>query len=98
MINAYSPQAKERIERLWSTLQSRLLVEFKVHGINTMETANVFLEEFMKAYNKKFGIEPENPEEVFRQLDSNINLDNILSLIDEKCKKVSALPNLRLPF
>jgi len=42
IINAGSPQAKGRIERLWGTLQSRLPVEFKIHGITTMEAANAF--------------------------------------------------------
>lgn len=43
LIKAYSPQAKGRIERLWGTLQSRLPVEFKIHGITTIEQANLFI-------------------------------------------------------
>jgi hypothetical protein len=37
IIKANSPQAKGRIEKLWDTLQSRLPVEFKIRGIDTME-------------------------------------------------------------
>jgi len=42
VIKAKTPQAKGRIERLWETLQSRLPVEFKLRGINTIEAANDF--------------------------------------------------------
>jgi len=39
MICARTPQAKGRIERLWQTLQSRLTVELKYHGIKTVQEA-----------------------------------------------------------
>ena len=29
-----------------------------------MEAANAFLSQFIDAYNEKFGVEPENPEEL----------------------------------
>lgn len=54
IIKANFPQAKGRIEKLWDTLQSRLPVEFKIHGIDTMEAANAFLSQFIVAYNEKF--------------------------------------------
>ena len=78
IIKAYSPQAKGRIERLWGTLQSRLPVEFKLHGITTMEAANEFLAEFIAKYNEKFGVKPSNPEPAFRELEPGINIDFIL--------------------
>ncbi|NMA85468.1 MAG: ISNCY family transposase [Epulopiscium sp.] len=84
IIKAGSPQAKGRIERLWGTLQSRLPVEFKIRGITTMEAANAFLADFIEKYNNKFGVEPEDPISAFRCLDSNINLDHILCIKDER--------------
>lgn len=84
IIKAYSPQAKGRIERLWGTLQSRLPVEFKIHGITTIEQANAFLAEFIIKYNKKFGVEPEDDNPAFRCLDSDINLDYILCIKEER--------------
>lgn len=42
MFPANSPQAKGRIERLWETLQSRLVTEFRINNITTMEQANTF--------------------------------------------------------
>lgn len=84
IIKAYSPQAKGRIERLWGTLQSRLPVEFKIHGITTIEQANAFLAEFIVKYNNKFGVEPEDINPAFRCLDSVINIDHILCIKQER--------------
>lgn len=84
VIKAYSPQAKGRIERLWGTLQSRLPVEFKIHGITTIEQANSFLSEFMAKYNTKFGVSPEDTTPAFRVLDESINLDHILCIKKER--------------
>ncbi|WP_197702822.1 ISNCY family transposase [Thermoanaerobacterium sp. RBIITD] len=84
IIKANSPQAKGHIEKLWDTLQNRLPVEFKIHGIDTMEAAYAFLSQFIVAYDEKFGVEPENPESAFRPLDSNINLDYILCVKEER--------------
>jgi len=84
IIKANSPQAKGRIEKLWNTLQSRLPVEFKIRGIDTIEAANAFLSQFIVAYNEKFGVEPENPEPAFRPLEPGIELDHILCIKEER--------------
>jgi len=84
IIKANSPQAKGRIEKLWDTLQSRLPVEFKIRGIDTMEAANAFLSQFIVAYNEKFGVEPENPEPAFRPLEPGIEFDHILCIKEER--------------
>ena len=84
IIKAYSPQSKGRIERLWGTLQSRLPVEFKIHGITTIEQANAFLNEFIVKYNNKFAVVPEDDNLAFRCLDSDINLDHILCIKEER--------------
>ena len=84
IINAKSAPAKGRIERLWETLQSRLPVEFKINGITTIEAANKFLYQFMKIYNGKFSVEPENPVDAFRKVDPDVKLDNILCRKEER--------------
>jgi len=81
---AHSPQAKGRIERLWRTLQSRLPIEFKLAGINTLEAANAFLAQFITKYNQRFGTAPENPNTAFRALDADLDLDTILCIKDER--------------
>ena len=43
-IYALSAQAKGRIERLWATLQDRLVSELRLAGARTLEQANAVLE------------------------------------------------------
>ena len=50
-IAAGSPQAKGRIERLWRTLQDRLVVELRLRGLATLEAANAFLPAFLADFN-----------------------------------------------
>ena len=78
MFPASSPQAKGRIERLWETLQSRLVTEFRINGITTIEQANAFLPKYIKKYNKKFAISPQDEASAFIPLPDNINLDTLL--------------------
>ena len=56
LIAAYSPQAKGRIERLWQTLQGRLPYIFRNLGINTIEKANEFLENYIVKFNAQFSV------------------------------------------
>ena len=78
MFPASSPQAKGRIERLWETLQSRLVTEFRINGITTIEQATAFLPKYIKKYNKKFAISPQDKASAFIPLPDNINLDTLL--------------------
>ena len=57
VITANSPQAKGRIERLFGTLQDRLVKELRLNNINTIEEGNKFLwEEFIPRFNAKFSV------------------------------------------
>lgn len=81
LILASSPQAKGRVERLFRTLQDRLIAELKLHSIRTIEEANKFLKKrFIPEFNKLFGVEPVETEAAYRK---NVfgNLEMIL------CKK-----------
>jgi len=53
-IAARSPQAKGRIERLWETLQDRLVSELRLRTIDTVEAAEMFLPEFIRDFNQRF--------------------------------------------
>ena len=53
-IAAGSPQAKGRIERLWQTLQDRLVSELRLRGLATLEAANAFLAAFLADFNRRF--------------------------------------------
>lgn len=57
VILANSPQAKGRVERLFRTLQDRLVKEMRLSGINTLSEANLFLiNVFIPDFNKRFGV------------------------------------------
>lgn len=57
MIFANSSQAKGRVERLFRTLQDRLIKELRFKNISTVEEANVFLKDvFLPMFNKKFSV------------------------------------------
>jgi hypothetical protein len=53
-IAAHSPQGKGRVERLWGTLQDRLVSELRLRGLATMEAANAFLPAFIADHNRRF--------------------------------------------
>lgn len=53
-VQARSPQGKGRVERLWHTLQDRLVSELRLRGITTLEAANAFLPEFIADFNRRF--------------------------------------------
>src|ERR1700686_4968710 len=65
-IAAYSPQARGRSERAFSTLQDRPPKELKLAGISTIEAANRWLSEtYMAAHNKQFAIDAEQEGSAF---------------------------------
>ena len=84
MFAASSPQAKGRIERLWETLQSRLVTEFRINNITNMDDANVFLIDYISKYNSKFSIEPTSKKSVFLKLPKRYNLDELLCVRFER--------------
>lgn len=85
MFPASTSQAKGRIERLWETFQDRLVTEFKLAKINTIEQANIFLKEYIKKYNKKFSVASKSDESYFVPVPSYLNLDLLLSIKLTRC-------------
>lgn len=68
-LTAHSPEAKGRVERLFQTLQDRLVKELRLRGINDVETANCFLEKvFIPDFNKKFVVSPASSANAHRPL------------------------------
>jgi transposase-like protein len=68
IIYAHTPQAKGRIERLWGTLQGRLIPEMRLANITTKKQANRFLHEnfIPNQYNKKFMVTPRTDETSYK--------------------------------
>jgi len=85
LIIAQSPQAKGRIERLFGTLQDRLLKELKLHKISTIVKANNYLNnKFLPKLNKKFSIPPKDPESGWRVLPKELDLESIFSIKEQR--------------
>lgn len=80
MFPASTSQAKGRIERLWNTFQDRLVTEFKLNKITTIQDANIFLKKYIKKYNKQFAVKAENSESNFVPVPSYLDLDLLLSI------------------
>lgn len=66
LICASTPQAKGRVERANKTLQDRLVKELRLRKINDLDTANAYLPEFIEDYNRRFSVEPREPENAHR--------------------------------
>jgi transposase len=73
-IAARSPQAKGRIERLWGTLQDRLIKELRLAGVRTLEAANAFLPGFLARFNARFARPPADPEPAWVPLPPDCDL------------------------
>jgi len=72
LISAYSPQAKGRIERLFETLQDRLVKEMRLAGIHTIEEANIFLKEtFIPWFNSRYAVISKSSQDTHRKLDNS---------------------------
>ena len=84
MFAASSPQAKGRIERLWETLQSRLVTEFRINKITSIEQANKFLITYIVKYNSQFAIKPQSKQNMFLKLPKRYNLDELLCVRFER--------------
>jgi transposase len=65
-IAAHSPQAKGRIERLWDTLQDRLVAELRLHGITTVAAAEAYLPTYLADHNRRFAQPPGEPVAAWR--------------------------------
>jgi transposase len=78
IIHAHSPQAKGRIERLFNTLQDRLVKEMTLRGINTIEEANRYLDSYLLAHNKRFAVKAKEQDDLHRDIPKGLNLDKIL--------------------
>jgi transposase-like protein len=55
-IFALSPQAKGRVERLWGTLQDRLVSELRLAGAATLADANAVLTRYRPEHNQRFTV------------------------------------------
>ncbi len=84
LIAAHSPQARGRIERLWGTLQDRLVSELRLAGISTIEEANAFLPHFIRRFNRTFAVEAQLPGSAYSPPMKAAHLDTIFCFKHER--------------
>jgi len=85
VIIAGSAQAKGRVERLFGTLQDRLVAELRLYGIKTIPEANRFLKEvFIPKFNLQFGVAPRNSQSRYRKVHPTLNLEIIFCKKDQR--------------
>ena len=76
-IAARSPQAKGRVERLWGTLQDRLVSELRLAGIDDREAANVYLRRYLIGHNRRFAVNPAEPEPAWRRMPGGTPIERV---------------------
>jgi transposase len=80
VIYARSPQAKGRVERLFETLQDRLVKEMRLNGISSIQEANIFLEKYLPSFNKKFSVTAKEKEKHYKKVPTNFDCKWTFSL------------------
>jgi transposase InsO family protein len=80
MIFALSPQAKGRVERLFNTLQDRLVQELRLAGISTLEAATTFVNgPFKVDFNARFAKPARESQLAWRPLPRGLDVDRVCS-------------------
>lgn len=79
-IYALSPEAKGRVERLFATLQDRLIAELRLRGIVTLEQANPFLHaSFIHRFNRRFAVSPKQSQTAWHPVPQGLDVDRLIS-------------------
>lgn len=90
VIYAHSPEAKGRVERLWKTLQDRLISEMRLNEVTTIEAANQYFNEtfLLETWAKRFTVIPQSARSAYRPRPRQEDLDQIFCLkFERKVKK-----------
>ena len=81
LICANSPQAKGRVERLFETLQDRLVKELRLEGISTKEEGTKYFREiYIPKHNNRFAVVPYDPTNMHRTLLPSDDLARIFTV------------------
>jgi len=84
LITSSVPQVKGRVERLFQTLQSRLIVELRLAGIKNVQEANDFLPSFLLNFNKRFSVHSNYTTSVFVKQLSKDKINYTLAIITKR--------------
>jgi hypothetical protein len=76
-IAARSPQAKGRVERLFGTLQDRLVIELRLAGASTLAQANTVLAAYLPRFNAQFAVPPAQVGTAYRPLQAGVKVEEV---------------------
>ena len=83
-IAAYSPEARGRSERMFRTLQDRLVKELALASITTVQAADAFIREvYLPAHNARFAVKAEQDGSAFVAI-GGVDLNEILCIQEER--------------
>ena len=72
-----------RVERLFKTLQDRLVKEMRLIGVKTCAEANAFIEKYIDKFNARFAVQARKKGNAHRLPDKRIKIDDILAIQTE---------------
>lgn len=85
LILALSPQAKGRVERLFETLQDRLIKELRLAGVCSLAGANRFVEDvFLPWWEERFTVAPASAVDAHRGLPPGTDLDCLFAHTEQR--------------
>jgi transposase len=88
VIWANSPEAKGRVERLFGTLQDRLVKGMRLKGICRLEEANRYLEEeFLPEWESRWTVQAKSGVDAHRPVYRGMDLLSIFSVREERTVK-----------
>jgi hypothetical protein len=79
---AHSPQAKGRVERVFGTLQDRLVKELRLAKVRTLTEANRVLGRYLPVFNKRFTVAARQSGDMHRPT-IKVNVPEVLSIQTE---------------
>jgi transposase len=77
VIYALSPQAKGRVERLWGTLQDRLVSELRLADARSALAANRVLLKYRLQHNTRFAVSPQDSNSAWRPRPEGLTADEL---------------------
>jgi transposase len=83
-LTAHSPQAKGRVERLFNTLQDRLVVELRLAGAATQAEAAAVLAAFVPRFNAAFAVPAARPGRAYRPLPAGLDPQQVCCLTERR--------------
>ena len=84
LFTSSTPQVKGRVERLFQTLQSRLVAELSLRHITNITDANLFLNEYIELFNNEFSLPYNDTTNAFECLRKDQDVNEYLTIVSHR--------------